>query len=58
MGAEAEGTQPADAEPAPAARAAAPISAAQFLSWKQRKVIFFAPFPQLERSPASCTIIF
>ncbi|OEL29551.1 hypothetical protein BAE44_0009430 [Dichanthelium oligosanthes] len=39
MGAEAEGTpppQPHAGEPATAARAQ-PISAAQFLSWKQRK---------------------
>ncbi|CAN6289271.1 unnamed protein product, partial [Urochloa humidicola] len=39
MGAEAEGTlppQPAAGEPATAARAQ-PMSAAQFLSWKQRK---------------------
>jgi len=57
MGAEAEGTpppQPAAGEPATTARAQ-PISAAQFLSWKQRKVLPSSLSP-IKTSPTSFTI--
>jgi hypothetical protein len=58
MGAEAEGTPPpqhAAGEPATTARAQ-PISAAQFLSWKQRKVL--PSLPPNKTSPTSFTINF